>query len=460
MPEEEKKAAKSYLPKNFELTSEFQEIFYLIENTEICVFITGKAGTGKSTLIEYLRENTKKKAVFIAPTGVAALNIRGKTIHSFFKFPPQVITSDAIKDNKYGEEKKSIFKSVDLIVIDEISMVRADLIQGIDFVLRNYGKSNLPFGGIQMVLVGYMYQLPPVIDQNDKINITHNGEIIFEGSLHHYFERKYKGHYFFNSDAFKNANFKYCVLNTIFRQKDDNKFMEILNAIRENKISGEILRQLNERHFENIEESETGEIVLCATNNIASEINKRKMDELPTKAFLYEAEVKGIFEKEIPEKDYPAEKYLILKEQAQVMMIKNDISGRWVNGSIGIIKTLAENKIEVEINGTIFEVNKETWEAIDYKYDAKNDKLDTNIIGEYKQYPVKLAWAITIHKSQGKTFEKTIIDLGNGAFAHGQTYVALSRCKTLDGIRLKNPIKHKDVILDDKVVRFISGMTQ
>ena len=449
---------KSYLPNDFELTSDFRMAFDLIENTDNSIFITGKAGTGKSTLIEYFRENTKKKAVFLAPTGVSALNIRGKTIHSFFKFPPQLITSDAIKDNKYGGDKRNIFKSIDLIVLDEISMVRADIIQGIDFILRKYRTYNKPFGGVQMVLVGDMYQLPPVIDSNDKIEITHNGETIFEGSIYHYFERKYKGHYFFNSDAFKYSSFKYCVLNTIFRQKNDGKFVDILNAIRENKISGEILQQLNERYFENIEESENGEIVLCSTNSIANEINKRKMDELSTKAFLYVATLTGVFEKEIPEKDYPAEKYLILKENAQVMMVRNDSSGRWVNGSIGVVKSLADKKIEVEINGTIFDVGQETWEAVDYKYDEKKDELSTNVIGEFMQYPVKLAWAITIHKSQGKTFEKTIIDLGNGAFAHGQTYVALSRCKTLDGIRLKNPIKRKDVILDNKVVNFISGM--
>jgi ATP-dependent exoDNAse (exonuclease V) alpha subunit len=398
--------------------------------------------------------------IYLAPTGVAALNIRGKTIHSLFKFPPQVITSDLIKDNTYRVEVQEIFRVVNVIIVDEISMARADLIEGMDYILKKFRDKEKPFGGVQMVFVGDIYQLPPVIKENEKLNITNNGKIIFEGTLYHYFERKYKGHYFFNSDAFKEADFKYCLLNTIFRQKDDYEFMEILNKIREKNISDELLQRLNAQHHKTNDENyvDEKEIILCTTNSAVNEINKTKMNELSTKAYLYEALVDGIFETEIAEKDFPVEKHLVLKENAQIMMVKNDKDGRWVNGTIGTIKKLENNKINIEIQGVCFSINKETWEAIDYEYDEENDKLLSKVIGTYSQYPVKLAWAITINKSQGKTFEKIMIDLGKGAFAHGQTYVALSRCKTLNGIKLKRPIKRKDIILDDKVIKFIEKM--
>jgi hypothetical protein len=446
------------LPKDFKLTNDFRKAFDLMEHTDYSIFITGRAGTGKSTLVEYFRINTGKSAVYLAPTGVAALNIRGKTIHSLFKFPWQVVTSDKIKNNTYKEETQRLFKSLNVILVDEISMARADILEGMDYILRKFRDKDKPFGGIQMIFVGDIYQLSPVVDKKEPADITYNGKMVFSGLLYDYFERKYHGHYFFNSDAFKKADFKYCVLNTIFRQKDDNKFITILNAIREKNIPDELLNQLNERCFERIEESNRNEIILCTTNAIVNNINMKKMNMLNTKPFLYEASVSGIFEKEIGEKNYPVERNLILKENAQVMMIKNDREGNWVNGTIGIIKKLARDKIEVKIHGTIFPINKETWEAVDYKYDEEEDKLKPTIIGTYTQYPVRPAWAITVHKSQGKTFEHVIIDLGSGAFAHGQTYVALSRCKTLQGIRLKRPIQRKDIILDDKVVNFINEM--
>jgi ATP-dependent exoDNAse (exonuclease V) alpha subunit len=446
------------LPKDFKLTEDFRRAFDLMEHTDYSIFITGRAGTGKSTLIEYFRMNTGKRAVYLAPTGVAALNIRGKTIHSLFQFPPEVVTSDKIINNRYKEETLRLFKALDVVVVDEISMVRADILEGMDYILRKFRDKNKPFGGVQMIFVGDIYQLAPVVDKKEKVKITHKGKTVFNGLLYDYFERKYHGHYFFNSDAFKKADFKYCVLNTIFRQKDDNQFITILNAIREKNIPDELLNQLNERYFEKIEERNGNEIILCTTNAIVNNINNRKMNALTTKQFLYKATVSGIFESEIGEKNYPAEKELVLKENAQVMMIKNDKDGRWVNGTIGIIKKLAHNKIDVKIHGTIFTINKETWEAVNYEYDEEEDELKTIIVGTYTQYPVKAAWAITVHKSQGKTFDHVIIDLGSGAFAHGQTYVALSRCKTLQGIRLKRPIQRRDIILDDKVIHFINEM--
>jgi ATP-dependent exoDNAse (exonuclease V) alpha subunit len=453
-----KRTGGDTLPADFKFTEDFEKAFDFMENTRHSIFITGKAGTGKSTLIQYFKLNTGKKAVYLAPTGVAALNIRGKTIHSLFKFPLQVITSDQIKDNTYKREVMELFKNVDIMIVDEISMARADIIEGMDYILRKFRIKDRPFGGVQMVFIGDMYQLPPVLDRNERINITHNGNSVFTGTLHDYFQRKYDGHYFFNANAFKNAGFKYCVLNTIFRQKDDDTFIDILNAIRERSLTDDVLGQLNSRYYEGLEDTDDNEILLCATNRMVDEINKKKMDELPTKEFRYEASVTGVFESEIRGKDYPVEKSLKLKEGAQVMMIKNDKDGRWVNGSIGIIKRLADDLIDVEIHGTTFTVNREIWEAVDYEYDEEKDILNTNVTGTYSQYPLRPAWAITIHKSQGKTFEKVIIDLGGGAFAHGQTYVALSRCKTLNGIKLKKRINRKDIILDDKVIHFINDM--
>jgi GTPase SAR1 family protein len=443
-----------------EFTNDFREAFNLMENSNKSLFITGKAGTGKSTLIEYFRVKTQKKAIFLAPTGVAALNVRGKTIHSLFKFPHTIITSDIIKTAKYSIQTKQVLKSADIIVVDEISMVRADLVEGMDYVLKKIRKNDEPFGGAQMVFVGDMYQLPPVVNNKEKVSISYNGETVFEGNMSHYFERKYKGCYFFNSQAFMNSDFNCLSLNTVFRQKNDVNFMNILNSIRDKKITEELLRQLNARYFPEIGESGDKEIVLGATNGIVNDINRRKMDALKTKELQYSAQLSGVFLDTMNEKDFPAEKNLVLKEGAQIMMVKNDPDRHWVNGTIGIIKTLSENSITVDIDGAIFVVLPATWEAIDYEYDAQSDKLNTRVIGTYTQFPVKLAWAITIHKSQGKTFDKVIIDLGNGAFAHGQTYVALSRCKTLDGIRLKQAIKRKDIILDEKVVSFMVGITR
>ena len=445
------------LPKNLD-ESVFQTAFNLMEKTNYSLFITGKAGTGKSTLVEYFRINTKKSAVCLAPTGVAALNIRGKTIHSLFKFPPQVITSDAIKNNTYREEVRELFENVDTILIDEISMVRADLIQGVDYILKKFRKDDRPFGGVQMIFVGDMYQLPPVVGK-DKLTITHKDKNVYEGYTIDYFFKKYKGPYFFNSDAFKECEFKYYELNTVFRQKDDNEFINLLNSIRENNINEEILSELNKQHIEAMSNSDNNRIELCSNRSLVERKNGNMMKILKSPAFNYEAAVSGIFTDVVKEKDYPAKKDLTLKQGAQVMMLINDKEGRWVNGTIGIISKLSNDEIVVEINDTPYTINKYTWEAVDYKYDKEQDKLITTVIGSYTQYPLMLAWAITIHKSQGKTFEKVTIDLGyNGAFEHGQTYVALSRCKTLSGISLKRPINRKDIIVADEVVKFIKEM--
>jgi len=448
-------AKQNELPVNFN-EDVFKDIFELMEKTYNSIFITGKAGTGKSTLIDYYKTKTKKNTVYLAPTGVAALNIRGKTIHAFFKFPPEVITSDVIERINYKERDIDLYKIVETIIIDEISMVRADLIQGIDYVLKKHRKNYKPFGGVQMIFIGDMYQLPPVVGK-EKVKITYKGKELFNRELRiiDYFQIKYKGPYFFNSDAFKNAFFLFYELDTIFRQNDNN-FINILNSIRENKINENILDILN-KQINTVENNEENRIMLCTRKNTVKYRNKKMLKNLNTTPITYYADIKGSFEHIKPE-DYPTEKELILKKNAQVMMLVNDKNGKWVNGTIGKIKNLSNENIEVEINSICYIINKNTWETVDYVYDRDLDILKANKTGEFTQYPLMLAWAITIHKSQGKTFEKVTIDLDNGAFTHGQTYVALSRCKTLEGIVLKRPVKRKDIIVDNEVTAFINKM--
>jgi len=435
----------------------FSEIYSLMEETNNSIFITGKAGTGKSTLIEYFKTKTRKNTVYLAPTGVAAINIKGKTIHSFFKFAPQIITSDEIKKINYKERDTDIFKKVEIIIIDEISMVRADIIQGIDYILKMYRNNYEPFGGVQMIFIGDMYQLPPVVDKKD-IKITHNGKIIFNGHIIDYFQLKYGGPFFFNSDAFKNTMFLFYELNTVFRQKD-NEFIDLLNSIRENKINEDTLDILNKQFNVSLDNFEDNRITLCTRKGTVQNKNKNMLAKLQTTQLKFDAEVAGSFLKMKPE-DYPAEKELTLKQGSQIMMLVNDKEGRWVNGSIGIITKLSKDNIVVNINNIKYTINKNIWETIDYEYDKEMDKLKTIKTGVFIQYPIMLAWAITIHKSQGKTFEKVNIDLDSGAFAHGQTYVALSRCKTLEGIMLKRPVIRKDIIVDDEVTKFINEMNK
>jgi len=435
----------------------FLEIYGLMENTNNSLFITGKAGTGKSTLIDYFKTKTKKNTVYLAPTGVAALNIRGKTIHSFFKFPHEVVTSDLIEKTNYKERDIELFKNVNTVIIDEISMVRADIVQGIDYVLKKYRNKYEPFGGVQMIFIGDMYQLPPVVDKKE-ITILHKGKTVFNGHITDYFQLKYGGPYFFNSDAFKNSLFLFYELETVFRQKD-NDFISLLNSIRENKVNENTLDTLNRQYGESADGNEGNKIMLCTRKGAAQDRNKFMLGKLKTPPAVFEADLSGSFLKMNPN-DYPAEKRLTLKEGAQVMMLVNDKEEKWVNGTIGKITGLSENKITVEINGIRYGVNKHAWETIDYVYDRDLDALMTNITGTFLQYPLMLAWAITVHKSQGKTFDSVEIDLGSGAFAHGQTYVALSRCKTLKGITLKRPVRRKDIIVDAEVTAFIKDMNK
>mgnify|MGYP000880806205 CR=1 FL=1 len=427
-----KKKNKTDLPDDgLEMTKEFKLALKLMERTKENLFITGKAGTGKSTLLKYFCEHTAKSVVILAPTGVAAVNIGGVTIHSFFQFPFGVVDE---KDVKYLFNKQEIFRNLETLIIDEISMVRADLMQAIDYALRlNTGRKS-PFGGVQIIVFGDLYQLSPVVKRGPEAD---------------YLQEKYGGIYFFNAPACQRAKIKKIQLTHIFRQADDH-FKTLLNRVRDNQLTSEDLLELNKRRRDY--NSKAPIITLASINAVADEINQAKLAELKDREFSYLARVMGEFE----ESNYPAEGEIRLKEGAQIMMIKNDHKNprRWVNGSLGIIEKLTADSITVNIDNESHKLDMAEWEIFDYKFDLETKKIQKSSKGYFLQWPVKLAWAMTIHKSQGKTFQRVIVDLGRGAFAHGQTYVALSRCTNLEQLYLKQPLRFGDVILDAEVSKF------
>jgi len=420
-------------------SEDFKDLFKLIENSDKDYFITGKAGTGKTTLLNYFRKNSKKNVIVLAPTGIAAVSIGGSTIHSFFRFPPNLITK---KDIKKVFGKGEIFSQIDTVVIDEISMVRADVMDGIDQSLRiNRGKKNSPFGGVQMILFGDLYQLPPVID---------------DPALNKFFTENYLGPYFFNAKVFEETPLTKVEMTTIYRQKDIS-FIELLNNIRNGNVSQEDLDLLNSRVSPDLNEiyndSDEPIVILTPINNKAFHINNQKLSTLPGKEYHYNSRTTGMFD----ERSFPADGDLTLKVGAQIIMLQNDTEDhRWQNGTVGFISRLRENAIWVEIDGEEYEVEMATWKKTEYVYNGDRKEIEMSERGTFKQYPLKLAWAITIHKSQGKTFDKVIIDIGHGAFASGQTYVALSRCRSLKGIYLSSPIKASDVKTDKKVIDFMA----
>lgn len=419
------------------LNSEFQYILDAMEKTDNNLFVTGKAGTGKSTLLNLFMSTTKKKAVVLAPTGIAALNVGGQTIHSFFGFAPRLMHKHEIKKRYQAK----LYKSIELIIIDEISMVRADILDNIDYFLRLNRDSHLPFGGVQMVFFGDLFQLPPVVSTPEEIM---------------YFQTVYKGAYFFFAQVFENQGFaiETLELRKIYRQ-EERHFIRLLETVRTNRMDYEDLDDLNVRHIPNFEPEE-GYITLTTRNLIADQLNERKLKDIAEPIYLYQAKITGDFDPRL----FPTEQMMQLKLGAQVMFIRNDVEKRYVNGTIGKIISLTDEKIEVEVprkNGEmqVMSVEHATWEILKYKPSEKDPtQLDTEVIGSFKQYPLKLAWAITIHKSQGKTFDKVIIDMGTGAFEHGQTYVALSRCRTLGGIVLKQKLRPQDVMTDERIVEF------
>ncbi len=414
------------------ITSEFQQAFDQLEKTENNIFLTGKAGTGKSTFLHYFRGLTKKNIAVVAPTGVAALNVSGQTIHSFFRLKPSFVDVTALKPNR-----SRILKELELLIIDEISMVRADVFDGIDHSLRLARKNNLPFGGVQVCIIGDLFQLPPVVSREEKA----------------FYEQYYASPFFFCTNAYKEGDFKTIQFNTIHRQ-NDSAFIGILNAIRAGTCDAAELEALNSRHNPKATPA-VGTLVLTTTNALAEDINNTKLAKTTGKARSYAGKSSGDFG--MKGGRLPAPEALQLKIGAQVMFVKNDSEGRWVNGSIGIVQKLESESITVSIGDSVHEVKPEKWKSVGYEFEEEEGKIVEKTLGTYTQFPLNLAWAITIHKSQGKTLERVIIDLGSGAFAAGQLYVALSRCKSLAGIALKQPVTHTDIRCDEQVIEFMNG---
>lgn len=417
------------------LSSEFSGILDQLEYTQDHLFVTGRAGTGKSTLLQVFRSTTKKRVVVLAPTGIAALNVKGQTIHSFFGFPPRLLNKNEIEKRK----NYRIFQNIDMIIVDEISMVRADMIDNIDWFLRVNRGINQAFGGVQMIFFGDLFQLPPVVATP------------FEKQ---YFQTIYETPYFFSAHIMKDITLKMVELLQVFRQ-EERSFVNLLDNIRLNNLDYDDFLYLNERYVPLPEEKEFY-ITLCSRNDIANRINEHELKAISSPSVSYQATITGEFNPQL----FPTEFLLELKEGAQVMFVKNDLNKKYVNGSIGIVKDAHPDKIVVRLQSDkelydLIDIEKQEWEILKYELDtANNGQITTKVIGTFKQYPIKLAWAITIHKSQGKTFDKVIIDMGQGAFESGQTYVALSRCRTLGGIILKQAIKNRDIFVDERVSQY------
>jgi hypothetical protein len=391
------------------------------------LFVTGRAGTGKSTLLRCIASEVGEEGVIVAPTGLAAVNVGGQTIHSFFGLPPRLIRADDIRRSRNGR----IMRRLRYVIVDEVSMVRSDLMWAIDHSLRvNRGRPREPFGGVRMILFGDMHQLPPVVQEHE---------------VAHHLDDVHGGPFFFNHSALRDgAGTVLLELQQVFRQSD-KRLLRILNNIREGAPTEDDLADLN-RQVHPVRTLQEGEpyVILTPTNAAASRINLAYLDATPGTPQAYEAGITG----EFAQTAQPTDQTLVLKPGAKVIMLRNDPDKRWVNGSIARISRLTEKRVFIEIGGKEHELEPASWENRRYAFDQAEDKIVETIAGSFKQFPVRLAWALTIHKSQGLTLDKVYIDLGRGTFAHGQTYVALSRCRSLEGLALARPLRASDVKFD------------
>jgi ATP-dependent DNA helicase PIF1 len=439
------------------LSAEQEALFRLIEDSRDHVFVTGRAGTGKSTLLQHLAWNTSKQIAVCAPTGVAALNVEGQTIHSLFRLPIGLIANT---DLDQSDATRRILNAIDTLVIDEISMVNADLMDGIDRALRQArGRRAEPFGGVQIVMFGDPYQLAPVPPRGDEMR---------------YIRDHYRSFWFFDAKVWTGevagdglmelgaygASLHVRELAEIHRQADP-AFKAMLNAVRHGRVTADIAQVLNDTGARTPPHPDDGEhpiITLATRNDIVNNINRRHLTELVGREQTAVAEISGDFGR--GEANYPADTELKLKVGAQVMFLRNDTQGygdppRWVNGTIGTVTRIAGGSVRVEVDGQEFDVEPAVWERFRYAYNAGSRTLTREVVAEFTQFPLRLAWAVTIHKSQGKTYDRAVIDLGSGAFAPGQTYVALSRLTSLDGLYLSRPLRPSDIRVDPDVARWM-----
>lgn len=420
-------------PAGIEGNADFERAFALIESREPFVFVTGKAGTGKSTFLHALRAMTPRRMAVVAPTGVAALNAGGQTIHSFFRLRPGAINLDDIK----RLARRKLFQKLDLLLIDEISMVRADLLDAIEKFLRLNGPDkDLPFGGVQIVAVGDLCQLPPVVASPEESRL---------------FSEWYETEYFFSAHCLAGCPPSTVELSKVYRQSDD-VFLTLLNRIRAGEDLEETVARLNRTCLQPTDGPDA--VTLTCTNAVADRINERRLAALSGDFLRYEGRVEGTFDLN---RNLPAPFELKLKVGAQVMFTRNDAMKRWVNGDLGQVQQLLDDRVLVALHdhdGAVVDVEPASWESVRYAYDEKAGTLRSDVVGSYHQIPLMPAWAVTIHKSQGKTLPRAVIDMGTGAFAHGQVYVALSRCRSLNDLRFSRPLRVSDIVFDERVRTF------
>ncbi len=464
-------AAQKPAPK-IEINPGFRRALDVMEGTSRHVFVTGKAGTGKSTLLELWRGQTLKRVAVLAPTGVAALNVRGQTVHSFFGFKPDT-TPESVRKLPKGRgaaaDRAALYRNLDAIVIDEVSMVRADLMDCVEKFLRLNGpRPKERFGGLQMIFIGDLYQLPPVVTGQEKGLFAPDPPSLRRGfgpradPAPALSAPRYETPYFFSARIFSEPGFDmdFVELEKVYRQ-NDAAFIALLNGIRNRSVDDIQLDHLNGRcDPEFVPPDGEFYITLTSTNDLAAARNREKLSALRGRSRRYEGAIDGEFDR----RSLPTDEALELKAGAQVMLLTNDRRGRWVNGTIGRVASIRRSEdtddddiVTVELpDGGEVDLSPNTWELFRFRYDADADRIESEAVGAFTQYPLRLAWAVTIHKSQGKTFDRVVIDIGRGAFAHGQVYVALSRCTSFEGLVLRTPIRRSHILMDWRIVRFLT----